>query len=148
MSDNLYSIFFQTAIQAAATSMLKVSADGYIRLPFSEFHEIRLEHLMSGLDDNEVGTNLDGASQAAISGYTEWLSAGSPKITLGWDWEMEFNHGEVGLRRVGPPRSNLMLQDGSGNDLGYEKSLLLMELFVDKMAWQSMVLEQIRLRYR
>ncbi|GAB5606563.1 hypothetical protein TK5_26450 [Sideroxyarcus sp. TK5] len=41
-----------------------------------------------------------------------------------------------------------MLQDGDKNDLGPEKSLLLQELLIDGMDWQSIVMEQIKLRYR
>lgn len=147
MSDNLYSNFPKTTIHGHSSSMLKVSADGYIRLSFTELKRVQLEHLISGLDDDEVVGTFEGASRALITGYTEWLSTGSPKITLGWDWEMVMVQGGVGLRRIGAPRSNLMLQDGSGNDLGYEKSLLLIELYVDEMSWKSLVLEQIRHRY-
>jgi hypothetical protein len=128
--------------------MLKVSADGYIRLTFSELQKVRMEHLMSGLDDNDVAATFAGATHSVITGYTEWLNNPSPKITISWDWNMEFDQGSIRLRRLGPPRSNVMVQDSDKNDLGHEKSLLLQELLIDQMDWQSVVMEQIMLRYQ
>lgn len=148
MSDNFHSVLFDTPAQEATPAMLRVSADGYIRLTFAELHLIRLEHLVSGLDDNDAAGNFSSATRATITGYTEWLSIISPQITIGWDWEMEFIQGTLRLRRLGPPRSNIMLQGADRNDLGHEKSLLLQEMLVDEMHWQSIVMEHIKLRYR
>lgn len=128
--------------------MLKVSADGYIRLTFAELRIVKLEHLLSGLDDNDAAKMQVSATRTPITGYTEWLSRAAPQITIGWDWEMEYASGAVRLRRLGSPRSNVMLQDGEKCDLGHEQSLLLQELHIDAMDWQSIVMEQIKQRYR
>lgn len=128
--------------------MLKVSADGYIRLTFAELQIVRLEHLLSGLDDNDAAKMQVSATRTPITGYTEWLSRAEPQITIGWDWEMEYACGAVRLRRLDPPRSNIMLQNGEKGDLGLEKSLLLQELHIEAMDWQPIVMEQLRIRYR
>jgi len=148
MRDNLHTARSDASLQEIPAGMLKVSADGYIRLTYAELQMIRLKHLMSGLDDNDVAGKIANATRASITGYTEWLSSGTPQISIGWDWEMEFSQGAVRLRMQGSPRSNIMLQDGDKNDLGPEKSLLLQELLIDGMDWQSIVMEQIKLRYR
>jgi hypothetical protein len=148
MSDNLHSALSDTSDKEMPPAMLKVSADGYIRLTFADLQIVRLEHLMSGLDDNDAAGMSDSATRAAITGYTEWLSTVTPQISIGWDWEMEFVCGAVCLRRQGSPRSNVMLQGGDKNDLSHEKSMLLQELHIDEMNWQSIVMEQIKLRYR
>lgn len=147
MSDNFHSVLSDQSILGVSSAMLKVSADGYIRLSFAELQKIRLEHLLSGLDDNDVAVLAGSATRAAITGYTEWLSIVTPQISIGWDWEMEFAQGAVRLRRVGAPRSNVMLQDSDKRNLGHEKSLLLQELRIDEMDWQSIVMEQIKQRY-
>lgn len=127
---------------------LTISKDGYIRLSFQELQRVRFHHLMSGLDEAATNKASFGATQATISGYTEWLSDTAPQITIGWDWLMEFVDGRVRLRQIGSPRSNIMLQAGHNEDVGQEKSLLLQELRIDELGWQSVVMEQISKRYR
>ncbi len=128
--------------------MLTISKDGYIRLSFQELQKVRFHHLMSGLDETNTNHASLGATQAAITGYTEWLSDTTPSITIGWDWLMEFIDGRIQLRQIGSPRSNIMLQAGHHGDIGHEKSLLLQELRIDELGWQSIVMEQINKRYR
>jgi hypothetical protein len=128
--------------------ILTVSDDGYIRLSFTKLHNFPFTHLLSGLDSENDDSVTAGASQSSITGYTEWLSDSAPQITIGWDWEMYFANSKVCLRRISEPRSNLMLLDASNNDIGYEKSTLLQEMFIDGLQWQPIVLEQINVRYR
>lgn len=115
--------------------MLALSQDGYIRMTLLQLQGIPLLHLISGLDED---------CSATIAGYTEWLSEGQPAITLGWDWCM-VGHGK--LQRVDEPRSNLMLVDETGRDLGFEATLAALAGFVDGMDWQKTTLSALEERY-
>lgn len=116
-------------------NMLALSNDGYIRMTLLQLQGIPLQHLLSGLDED---------CSATIAGYTEWLSEGQPAITLGWDWCMV---GHAKLQRVDEPRSNLMLVDEAGCDLGYDATLVLLGKFVDGMEWQKTTLSALEERY-
>lgn len=147
MSDTFYYAHPDKNDLMVTPTMLMVSEDGYIRLSFHELQRVQLHHLLSGLYETEANPPFQGVTQAIIAGYTEWLSDTSPKITIGWDWQMEFVDRRTRLNRVGMLHSNIMLQDAHRKDIGAEKSLLLLELRMDEMDWQSVVMEAIYLRY-
>ena len=124
--------------------MLIISTDGYIRLTFDQLGSLRFGHLISGLDETD-----DCAAPGGITGYTEWTSAGAPVLSLGWDWIMVAGGGGiVELKRLGAPRSNCMLQDTAGADLGFTATLARLSRFVDSLAWQCETGGQIATRYR
>ena len=127
-----------TMRDASSSTVLSVSEDGYVRLSFDELKPIVLDHFLSGLDEDIPNTS--NASHAAvitvITGYTEWLSATSPIITMGWDWQMGVMGNRILLRKVGEPRSNLMLQDSERCDVGPAKTAILLGIFVDSLDWQ------------
>ncbi|WP_036244424.1 DUF4902 domain-containing protein [Methylobacter tundripaludum] len=129
--------------------IITISPDGYIRLTFEEFQQVSLVHLMSGLDE---GDNLplvqEGATFAEFTGYTDWVSATSPAISIGWDWMNQFSQvGGVYYKRVSKSRSNLMLVDAKQRDLGPDKTAALIETVVDGIVWQIVVQSYISTRY-
>lgn len=128
--------------------MLSISTDGYIRLSLAQIQAIELSHLITGLDEDAPTQHCTGAIHTAITGYTEWISAGSPALTLGWDWQMEAGQDLLCLKRVGAPRSNIMLLDGERRDLGHEASGRLLAALVDALVWQDHALHHIRHRYQ
>lgn len=128
--------------------MLLVSDDGYIRLTFAELRQIHFLHFASGLDDVDASLIQASAAHSEITGYTEWLSDTTPTITIGWDWVMHFQNGRIRLRRVGEPRSNVMLQDADGRDVGTQQCSLLQEMFVDRLPWEPAVERAIHSRYQ
>jgi len=69
--------------------MIILSEDGYVRLTLEAFLVTSLVHLVSGLDEDSPLISQEGGSLARISGYTEWVSATPPIITLGWDWWLD-----------------------------------------------------------
>jgi hypothetical protein len=73
---------------ADATSMMKIDNDGYIRLWLGELQSVELVHLLSGLDEADC---VDPActDRAEIHGYTEWISASEPVVSVGWDWRVD-----------------------------------------------------------
>lgn len=130
------------------TQTLTVSPDGYVRLSLEQLQAIPLNHLISGMDETGEAANCD-ASATEITGYTEWVSNGTPAITLGWDWHMQAQNQQTQLHRVSDPRSNIMLTDNiSGMDLGQAKTTTLLQLHIDKThSWQEAVLAYLNLHY-
>lgn len=100
---------------------LQVSQDGYIRMSLPAFMELPLSHFLSGLDNEPNRQTVEGGIEASISGYSEWLSDTSPRVTVGWDWRLDLTTGSPRYLREGMPRSNIMLIDSAnGQDLGEE----------------------------
>ncbi len=124
-----------------------MSDTGYIRLSLAALQEICLVHLVSGVDEDGPGQAHAGAVPTAIAGYTEWITQGSPVITVGWDWQMLSEQHRVLLKRVSAPSSNVMLQNADHADLGPVNTALLLENYVDGFDWQSKALEFINIRY-
>jgi Domain of unknown function (DUF4902) len=128
---------------------IALSEDGYVRLSQARMRAIPLVHLISGLDADPAGpdTGAVGATRAAIAGYTEWLSLTIPALSLGWDWALESADRELRYQRVGEPRSNIMLLDSHGRDLGPISSAVALALLVDEFNWQDTVASFVRTRY-
>lgn len=131
----------------ATLGRLAVSEDGYIRLQFMELQAICLSHLVSGLDEESPASTCDGAVPTEIAGYTEWISNTMPTITIGWDWQMLAENKRILLRKVGAPRSNIMLLDSAGMDVGPENTLIRLDALIDALAWPNEVRNQINVRY-
>jgi hypothetical protein len=125
------------------------STDGYVRLSQARMRAISLVHLISGLDVDPAGAHTGpvGATRAAIAGYTEWLSMTIPALSLGWDWALESTEREWRYQRIGEPRSNVMLLDVHGRDLGPRSSAVALALLVDDFNWQATVASFVRARY-
>jgi hypothetical protein len=126
--------------------VLRLSADGYIRLAPAMFRQIALQHLISGIDEEG---DVDGAARSApIVGYTEWISMGNrPSITIGWDWQLGIAGEGRNCRRLGEPRSNVMLLDEDNEDLGLVWTGRYLATAIDAMEWSSQVLNAVALRY-
>jgi hypothetical protein len=119
---------------------LTASEDGSVHLTVAELKRIPLVHLISGLDE----TDATPTASPAITGYTEWVSEGSPAITLGWDWQLL--PGTPGPSRVNDARSNLVLvDDSSGIDECQDKITMLLNTYVDQMNWQASVLGSLQI---
>lgn len=121
---------------------------GYIRLSYAELEEVDLVHLISGVDEDGPAACADGAVPTAITGYTEWVGAGSPVVSIGWDWQMCADHSQVQLTRVGGASSNVMLQSAARDDLGHVKTGLLLEALIDSLEWQPATLDYVSVRYK
>ncbi|MQR00860.1 DUF4902 domain-containing protein [Glaciimonas soli] len=128
-------------------NFFSVSEDGYVRLSPDELLHISLGHFMSGLDEDMPVSFSRAAVATEITGYTEWLTAGTPAITIGWDWQMVVSGGQIILQRVGEPRSNLMLQDSDRQDVGPVRTVILLEEYIDSLTWQWQVQQYINNSY-
>jgi hypothetical protein len=123
-----------------------VPNDGLIRLLPDALDSLDLVHLISGLDE-DAPASASAAVATTISGYTEWITHSAPAVTLGWDWQMLGASSRVLLRRVGEPRSNLMIVDDEGDDLGHERSSAVLEQWIDIFRWQDSALSCLDQRY-
>lgn len=121
-------------------------ADGYVRATLDEVLSVRFAHLISGLDESREGVARCGA-RTTISGYTEWVGEADPKVTVGWDWIVDFGSGQPHWRRVGPPRTNVLLVDGSAQDYDWNRSLKVLGTVVDALPWQQQASTAIAARY-
>ncbi len=122
---------------------LAASADGYVRLSLQELETITLNHLISCPDAQSGARDMLAAVATDLTGYTEWVSAGWPAISLGWDWQLA-----AGLRadlcRLHAPRSNVMLVDDSSRvDHGQAKTETLLEFYIDHKPWQAATLDYL-----
>jgi len=84
-----------------------------------------------------------GASSHPITGYTEWVSHGTPAISIGWDWELIGVQGKAQLVLTGTPASNLMFVDQHGHDLGSEQTRLLTATWLNTFPWQTETLSAV-----
>lgn len=117
--------------------------DGYVRLTFEILCHLPLFHLFSGLDEDDHPPLSEGAIPTIISGYTEWVSATTPAITIGWDWLLTASQGLPNCVRVSEPRSNIMLVDAKQGDLGRAMTATLINQAIGAMAWSDTVLKHI-----
>ncbi|MHB1441079.1 MAG: DUF4902 domain-containing protein, partial [Cuniculiplasma sp.] len=81
-----------------------LSQDGYIRITQEEMVDTPLIHLISDLDQEEEDKDHSlGATRTCISGYTEWVSDQPPVITVGWDWRLDSESGDLRYLRTSAP---------------------------------------------
>lgn len=78
------------------------------------------------------------AIPARSAGFSEWKSDGNPAISVGWGW---FIHSHLGRMMLAPHgvRSNVMLIDKYGYDLGPVKTSNLFHTWLDAFEWQDTV---------
>ena len=124
-----------------APSRPGAAPDGYLRVSGEELRQVRLEHLLSGLDEElpQCAPGGTGATAATLAGFTEWVGDWQPAISVGWDWQAGHSAGAAHYLRVGPPRTNLMLIDARGRDLGFELTAFRVGLWLDQHSWQNAV---------
>lgn len=119
---------------------MHVANDGTVSLTYDELLPIPMQHLISGLDDDQqVGDTVCGGS-TTLTGYTEWITPTQPALTLGWDWRFDYSEGTPRLCRIGEPRSNIALMDAAQEDTPWRRSLELLAGFVDGMDWRNATL--------
>jgi len=127
---------------------MHLSSDGLIRLTLDQLLSTPLEHLVSGVDQDASPpfTNACG-TQTVLSGYTEWVSANDPVISIGWDWRLQTSAAGMRWIRVGLPRSNLMLTQDTGHDTPWHGNLEILGTVVDALAWREILPHVVAARY-
>ena len=117
-----------------------------IRVPASQLAHLRLDHLQSGVDAPGDGFSMPAALPGVpweATGYTEWVGATDPGISVGWDWVVTTDSGLLTLS-PGSIRTNLMVTDERGLDLGEKATSLHLSRYLASWAWQAAVLEHLK----
>jgi Domain of unknown function (DUF4902) len=125
-----------------------VSQDGYVRCTHQQLLTAGLIHRISGLDEDPQQAPPDTVLSSGITGYTEWIDGASAVVTVGWDWKMSGAGSGVSLTRTSEPRSNVMLIDANGTDLGPAGTTMTLAQLLGRFDWQSVVRSNISARYK
>ncbi len=115
--------------------------DYYVRVRAVHFQCAALRHIRSeveGTDAEGLSRAWEGASASALFGSSEWVTESDPPVSLGWDW-MLTTSGDVLMNRHSI-RTNLMLVDHDGSDLGHTVSIETVVRTIENFAWQRHVL--------
>lgn len=122
-----------------ATSRLScLSPDGYIRLRLENLRALPLVHLFSQQDGDLLQELRAQTLPAEVAGYCEWTSETVPAVSMGWDWFVD----AASERMLPAPervRSNVMLIDVHGYDLGPQKTAHLINSWLHVFEWQQTV---------
>lgn len=119
-----------------------MSPDGYIRLRLSCLDTLPFVHLVSASDDELLQELQSQTVPARRAGFSEWVSDTVPPVSVGWGW---FIHSDTERIMLAPDgvRSNVMLIDRSGYDLGPETSTRLFGAWLSSFEWQPVVNEAL-----
>ncbi|WKB51106.1 DUF4902 domain-containing protein [Eleftheria terrae] len=111
--------------------------------------QTNFRHLFSGLDPEclDGALPLCGGAAAGISGYTEWVSCDEPLLSLGWDWRLDHRSGWPEVAAPGV-RSNLMLVDEQGFDLGSALTIDRLNALLKTLDWQAAVAAALQMQRR
>jgi hypothetical protein len=121
------------------------ATDSYLRLPIARFTDLEFDHLFSECDPLLLDElRLQGMSVFA-AGISEWKSMGKPEISLGWSWYVE-SGGRLMLAPE-PVRTNLMLSDSHGYDMGQSITSDFLRTWLLTFPWQSAVVASVNLRF-
>ena len=115
-----------------------ISADGFIRMNENQLMNYPLQHLISIVESTQIED-----SQILYYGFTEWVTSLTPALSTGWDWEFIEYNGITSIKRIGLPRSNIMIVDVSGTDIGFEVTETLIEKKIDTLFWEQFIYAQI-----
>ncbi|WP_373883575.1 DUF4902 domain-containing protein [Acinetobacter pittii] len=115
-----------------------ISADGFIRMNENQLMNYPLQHLISIVETTQIKD-----SQILYYGFTEWVTSLTPALSTGWDWEFIEYNGITSIKRIGLPRSNIMLVDVSGTDIGFEVTETLIEKKIDTLFWEQFIYAHI-----
>ncbi|NUF15584.1 DUF4902 domain-containing protein [Acinetobacter lactucae] len=118
-----------------------ISADGFIRMNENQLMNYSLQHVLSIVESTQIED-----SQIVYCGFTEWATLKTPALSTGWDWEFIEENGFASLKRIGIPRSNIMIVDVSGTDIGFEVTESLIEKKIDTLFWEQFIYAQINTR--
>ena len=98
---------------------------------------------MSGLDD-AGGVPTPWAT--ALSGTRVGLCV-TPRLSLGWDWQLEAPRRHRQSRRLGLPHTNILLLDRDRAALPWNESLQVLANFIDGFNWNTPAFRAVCERY-
>lgn len=116
--------------------------DLHIRLRFDDLQSLQALHLHT-----EIESTAD-AQLRELSGFTEWqVARGTRALSFGWDWTYQADkallHGEWASLRT-----NLIMVDEHGLDLGRECTQLCVAQLMDRAGWAQVLAQRLDLPLR
>jgi len=117
---------------------VSISTDGFIRMNEDQLMTYPLQHVVSIIESTQIEE-----SQIVYRGFTEWATLKTPALSTGWDWEFIEQNGFATLKRIGLPRSNIMIVDVSGTDIGFDVTETLIKRKIDTLFWEQFIYTQI-----
>ncbi|MEQ1065487.1 DUF4902 domain-containing protein [Acinetobacter sp. XH1741] len=117
---------------------VSISTDGFIRMNEDQLMTYPLQHVVSIIESTQIEE-----SQIVYRGFTEWATLKTPALSTGWDWEFIEQNGFATLKRIGLPRSNIMIVDISGTDIGFDVTETLIKRKIDTLFWEQFIYTQI-----
>lgn len=122
--------------------------DGYIRLTYTAFLQLRFQPHMAWGDDGLRDELLREGFPIQRAGYCEWTSPPDPAgmssdklVSLGWAWMESLRH-----RILMVPQgiqSNVMLISDDLTDLGSSLTHDLLSHWLDAQAWQGLMMQSL-----
>ena len=115
-----------------------LSPDGYIRLRLTRLTALQFVHLASASDSSFRAELRAKTVPARAAGFCEWMSDSLPTVSVGWGW---FIHNPSNRLLLAPDavRSNVMLTDIDGYDLGPIVTSNLFGAWLTSYDWQNEV---------
>ncbi|MBJ8435231.1 MULTISPECIES: DUF4902 domain-containing protein [Acinetobacter] len=115
-----------------------ISTDGFIRMNENQLMSYPLQHIISIVESTQIED-----SKILYYGFTEWATLKTPALSTGWDWEFIEYNGITTVKRVGLPRSNIMIVDISGIDIGFDTNETFLKKKIDTLFWEPFIYAQI-----
>jgi Domain of unknown function (DUF4902) len=125
----------KSILHSYAPLVLQISRDGYIRIAFSDLASLSFLHLGSEHDPNFCEELQAQAIPSRIAGFSECRSDTTPAISLGWGWYVH-NAANCLMLAPEPVRSNVMLVDKYGYDLGNVATAGVLSAWFALFDWQ------------
>lgn len=124
--------------RSSQTPILVISPDGYVRLSIEQLTLLPFVHLGS-FPDSEFEEELRAqAISCKVAGFSECRSDTTPTISFGWGWYVP-SHSDLLLLAPDAVRSNVMLIDKYGYDLGNVVTAGMLSAWLRIFNWQSWV---------
>lgn len=96
-----------------------------------DIEKMKLQHLYTEMLESRA------CGHVRCMGFTEWTGVqDGHSISLGWDW-IRLDDGALVEHFDCPVRTNVMILDDKGYDLGHERSTIILQEKIRALAWQG-----------
>jgi len=116
--------------------------DVHVRMRVEELTGAAPQHLFSQIDP--MVPSPGGAVAAALKGSTEWAVDGPRRLTFGWDWTYEPASSRFS-GRWSTLRTNLMVVDEHGTDMGVDCLRLCVARLMTQARWEATIAVALQL---
>ena len=125
-----------------------VSPDGYVRMTYDLLQKEVFQHFDSGLYLEQQNSTITNDKASEMCGYTEWITEGTPQLSMGWDWKFQHSATVPSFVMVGLPYTNILIQKDNFEDLSQQASLGLLSQHIESLNWSAPLLRHITKRYK